>query len=224
MTHHLLKLITSGLTATVGLNGAPILIDPNGIGLNATFPVNPWLKPKENTLSIFLALPLPAPEVKLPEIDVYAELYSVKPNSPQGEPDVYLARFERNAKDFTPLPVAREIPFVVTAPPPSNLWTEAARINGLSGSDQQQLRTLVQKFADALQRRDLDAISTLLEYKTKDCALANSQDPEEMRQVIRELYTDEMFTQPSYRVEGAQGNGLVFKLVAGGQMVWMSKA
>jgi len=221
MTHHLLKLFTGGLTAAVGINGAPILIDPIGIGLSGTMPANPWLKPKENTLSIFLARPLTAPDVKLPEIEVQAEVFTVKSNSPLGEPDIILARYERNARDPVPLPVSREIAFVITAPPPTNLWAEAARITQLSAGDQIHLRTLVQKFADALQRRNLDGLSALLDYKTKDCALANGQDPDEMRQVIRKLYAEGMFTEPSFKVEGAQANALTFKLIAGGQVVWM---
>jgi ketosteroid isomerase-like protein len=219
--HHLLKILTGGLTATAGINGAPLLIDPTGIGLNGSMPANPWLKPGENTLSIFLSPPLTTSGVVPPEIQFHAQVYSIKINSLMNEPDQFLARFDREARDPVPLPVAREIPFVVKEAPPTKLWAEATVIKELSTADKQQLRALVQKFAEAIQSRDLDAISAVLDYKTKDCALANGQDPAHMHEMIRKLYKEGMLSEPSFRIEGAQGNVLSFKLIAGGQAVWL---
>ncbi len=221
MIHHLLKLVTGGLTASAGINGAPLLIDSTGIGLNGTMPANPWLKPTGNTLSISLARPPATPNVNLAEVQVRAEVYTVQSGSRTMEPETWLARFAWHAGDPAPLPVTREIAFEIAAPPPTSLWAEAARVNDLSATDQQQLRTLMQKLAGAILSRDLDGISVLLDYKTMDCALANGQDPDRMRQVIRELYTTDMFSEPSLRVEGAGANELEFKLVAGGQAVWV---
>lgn len=223
MIHHLLKLVTGGQTATVGINGAPILIDPTGAGLNATMPANPWLKPKENSLSIYLTMP-PATNARLPEVFVRAQVFSVKADSPEGDPDTFLANFERNAGDPSPLPVIREIAFVVSNPPPSRLWSEAEKVSELSPADKLQLTTLIQKFAEAIGTRNLDAISALLAYKTRDSALSNGQDPDRMRQVIRDQYANRMFTETSLQIEGDQGNELEFKLIAGGQVVWLFRS
>lgn len=202
------------------------MVDPTGGGLNGARPANPWLKPKGNTLSISLTKAPPTQSAirqppTPPAIQIHAQVYTVIPDSPTNEIDRILATFERSAGDRTPLPVVREIAFEIVATPPTKLWAEAAPVKGLSPSDTQQLRTLVQKHAEAIEKRNLDALSALLDYKTKDCALANGQDPERMRQVTRQQYTHEMFSEPSLRVEGAAADALEFRLVAGGQVVWI---
>jgi hypothetical protein len=214
------------LTTLVGINGAPLLVDPTGVGLNGTRPANPWLKPKGNTLSVSLAKPPPTvavilSPVALPAVQFHAQVHTVIPDSPTNEIDRILATFDWAAANPVPLPVNREIAFEITAPPPTKLWAEATPVTGLSTADKQQLRTLVQKHAEAIESRNLDGLSALLDYKTKDCALANGQDPERMRQVTRQQYTQEMFSEPSFKVEGAEADALEFRLVAGGQVVWM---
>lgn len=226
MIHHLLKLNTAGLTAIVGVNDAPLLVDPTGVGLNSAWPVNPWLKPQGNALGISLATPPRAPNVirpptGLPAVDVRAQLYSVKPDSNTNEIDRILATFARTAGDPAPLPVNRAIPFEITAPPPTKLWSDAATVSALAPPDKEQLKTLVQKHAAAIEARDLDALLVLLDYKIRDCALANGQDPEHMRQVTRQQYTNVMFSERSFRVETGPLSELQFKLIAGGQVVWM---
>lgn len=226
MIHHLLKLSTAGLTAIFGVNGAPLLVDSTGAGLRSAWPVNPWLKPRGNALTIYLAKPSAAPSViipppDLPEVDVHAQLFTVAPNLPTNEIDRMLATFDRTAADPTPLPVNRAIAFDITAPPPTELWKDAEPIKELANADRDQLRMLVQKHADAIQARNLDDLSALLEYRTKDCALANGQEPEHMREVIRRQYTQEMFSQPSLQIDGALADKLTFRLIAGGQVVWM---
>jgi hypothetical protein len=226
MIHHLLKVSTGALTAIVGINDAPLVVDASGAGLAGARPANPWLKPMGNKLTVFLDN-APAPRSRgpapttQPAAQVRAQVYTLIPDSPTNQPDRLLATFERNAGDPGPLPVTREIPFEIAAPPPTKLWADAAAVATLSDADKQKLRTLVQKHAEAIERRDLDSLSAMLEYKTTDCALANGQEPDHMAMVTRQQYIREMFSESSFKVEGAQGNELEFKLIAGGQVVWM---
>ena len=185
--------------------------------------MNAWLKPLRNTLTVSLAQPSPAPVVILPPVplpapDVHAELYTLKPNSRTNERDQLLAKFARVANDL--LPFSGGIPFNVTDPPPTRLWAEAVPLDGLSSADKNQLQALVLKHTQAIAARDLDAVSALLAYKTRDCALADGQDPDEMMQVIRKQYANVIFSEPSLTID-TQINLLEFKLVAGGQVVWI---
>jgi hypothetical protein len=212
--------MTAGLTAAVGLNGAPLIYEPAGLTVGGARPANPWLKPRGNVLNVSLARP-PATNPPPPAARFRAEVYSVQPGSATNERDTTLVKFEWKAGDPAPLPVNRELPFEVTAPPPCKLWAEAAMLNEITTADKQAMRAIIQKHADAIDRRDLDDLSALLEYKNTDCALANGQDPEEMRRVTRELYTKEMFTERSLTVDGGSAKELQFKIIAGGQVVWL---
>jgi hypothetical protein len=221
MIHHLLKLVSGGLITVAGINGAPLMIEPSGRSLGGARSINPWLKPRGNTLTIYLAQPPVARNVTLPPAQARAEVYSLVPDSPTNARAATLAKFERKTGDPTPLPVSREIPFEITVPPPAKLWAEAEKLTGLLSADKQQMKALVQKLAEGIDRRSLDDLLPLLDYKIKDCALAEGQTPEEMKQSTRELYSGQMFAEPSLKVDAAQVNNLEFKLIAGGQVVWI---
>ena len=226
MTYHLLKLDTSGLAAVVGINGAPLFIEPAGMALGGGTEINAWLKPGGNVLSISLSatpikrsILLPRPE-PLPA-RVRAEVYTVLPGSQTNQPDRMLATFERRAGDLSPLPLKRDIPFEVTAAPPTHLWSDAAPLSGLTTSDEQQLRAVVQQLADAIGARDLNAISALLDYKTKDYARAGGHTAEAADGVVRQLYAGDMFSQRPLTITSPPPQGLRFERVAGGQVVWL---
>ena len=229
MIYHLLKLNTAGLTTAAGINGAPLLIDPTGFGLGAGTSINSWLKPSVNKLTISLAKPPPPgpsvllPPPEMPAVRVRAQVYTVKPGSSTNEPDRTLAKFDRVANDTDPLPLEREVAFIVEVPPPTKLWNDAVQLDGISPADKQQLKALVQKHAEAIITRNVDGLSTLLDYKTTDCALADGQDPVAMRRVIQNQYRDAMFAEPSLKTD-AQLDHLNFKLVAGGQVVWVFRS
>ena len=229
MTYHLLKLNTAGLTTIAGVNGAPLLVDPSGFGLGGGTGVNPWLKPGINKLTISLAKPPPPgpsillPPPPMPPIRVRAQVYTVKANSSDNEPDKILAKFERTANDADPLPLEREIAFAVEDPPPVRLWNDAAQMDGISPADKQQLKALVQKHADAIITRNVDGLVALLDYKTTDSALAEGQDPGAARRVIQNQYRDAMFSEPKLNTD-VQLDQLNFKLIVGGQVVWIFRS
>jgi hypothetical protein len=226
MIFYLLNLYTSGLSAVVGINGAPIFVEPAGMALGGGAEINAWLKPEGNVLSISLsATPiLPSPILPPPKplpINFKAEVYSVLPGSQTNQPDQMLATFERRLGDLPPLPLKRQIPFKVPAVPPTHLWADAAPITQLTAADQTQLRSLVQKLADAIRSRDISAISALLDYKTRDYARAGGHSAESAEQVLRQQYSQTMFSQRPLTITSPSPYALRFDLIAGGQVVWM---
>lgn len=226
MTHHLLKFHGAGLTAIAGINGAPLLVDASGRGVYGAAPANPWLKPSGNAVTIHLAKTAAGTSAVLPPVapspvDIRIEFYSVVPGSPTNDVQQMLATFRRTADDTTVLPVQRAIPVQIADVPPASLWSQAAPIRELSATDIAQLTALVEQHIRAIETRNVDAVSALLEYKTTDCALAEGQDPALMRQVIRRQYAQEMFSERSLKITSPPPGKLSFQLVAAKQVVWI---
>jgi hypothetical protein len=225
MIHHFLQFTTMGLLSSAGINGAPLRRDPTGVGLNTTVPINPWLRRGPNTLSLFASRPLPRGEDQPPLPPAYyrATAYAAKPDSPSGEPDREHAKFERPEGDEGPLPLIRELPFVLREAPPSRLWDEAETLKELQEADRVRLRGLVQEFASALQARDLARTMALLQYKTEDTARANHQDAGRLDASIRRQYTTLIFAQPDLAIQSGTPEELDIRAVAGGQVMWLSR-
>ncbi len=222
MTHHALRLTSKSAISIVGIDEAPLLIDPTGEGLTTITPINPWLREGINQLTIFLGekplidgTPPPAP------VFASAKVYTIKPDSDTSDVDRELAHFEISEQENPVLPLIRVIPFKVSEPPPVKLWLQAKAQDAVTEEAKRAILAILHEFQDAVEKREVEPILRILDFKTTDSALANAQDAARMRKVIESQYLKIMFPKKDLKVLRLPDDLLNFKLICRKQIVWL---
>lgn len=210
------------LCTIMGVNGIPILSDPAGEGRRAIYPINEWLKPGENTITLYAAWPEEKPFVPATG-RVSLRVFESKPAAPSPAPGVVCGASR------WPLPPAPEVypfqaavPFTVTAAPPTQLWQEAEVVEELEPADRQAILALVERLRLALMRSDFEAAITLLAYRYDDLARANNGDPDRLRQIAVKQYT-RMMAEPLPRSTALADEEVLLTLAAAGQVVHVGR-
>ena len=57
LKRYYLDIMTTGVNSTIGLNDVPLFVDVTGAGLRTIVPVNDWLMPGANALTVRVAWP-----------------------------------------------------------------------------------------------------------------------------------------------------------------------
>ena len=167
----------------VGLNDAPVIADPIGLGVKVALPVNEWIIPDfDNKFTALLTAPETGEPFERGTASVDASCFRVDPASQTGEAAATLAQFR------WPLPTPEVYPFPFSAPvefdrpvPAVRLWEEAERFESLSAEDTSLVRAMADHLVTAFKSGDPDRIYELLRYKLEDYCLAYEIEQEAIR-------------------------------------------
>lgn len=220
---HVIQIDSRGMSTVVGLNRAHVVVDRTGEGVATTRPVNEWVMPGENTFDVLLAPAESDEELDPPRLQAHA--YIADAGSGFDKPIAPLARFEWPLAMPAPpsrLPHMASLTFSVANPPPCRLWQDADQAGLLTDSDQREILGLIERFRDALMKRDPDTAFALMEYRYRDVARAHGLDQAALEADIRELYGD-MFGQQRLHCEPLELDDAVFTMVGAGKVVMVNR-
>jgi len=172
------------LASSAGINDIPLVAEPKGEGIITDIPINYWLMPKNNRLTIKLFQPSEKPSDS-GEAKVEAMIYIADPNSEFPKPGEVLAKFEWPGKgEPGTYPYILDMPFDITGPIYTSLWREAGRIESVTDEDKISILNLAEKLRRALLNKEAEKAYSLLEYRYTDEAWAENKDPERIRSVV----------------------------------------
>jgi hypothetical protein len=217
---HVLQHSSGGLSVIVGVNRAHNIVDV-GRGTTIILPINEWIMPENNELSIFLSRSaVTAPTTPFADI----HLFVADPRSRKNDPLTTLAKFIWPLPVPTPsiLPFLGQLPFKVTDPPPCSLWREAEKIRNLSNNDRLEILKIVERFRQALEHRNVDDAYALSEYKFRDSAVADGISYNILESALKEDYR-EMLSTPDLKSEPLTQATAVFDLVCDEKVVFVSR-
>ena len=209
--------VRSKEAATVtSINDVPLVSDSAAEGVVTDQPLNLWLMPGENVLSVFLRWPRTKEYVPgKAEADAHVYLHDAAQDVPT--PAATLARATWPLKvgpEFYPSTI--RLPFILKAPLPTTLWSEAEVVKELTDADRRAIRTLAQNVADACKARDVARIIDLQLYKWEDMARAEYKDFARVRGAAVKQF-EWLFTRPALKVLPLH-DGLTADLAAGGRL------
>ena len=188
------------------VNDIPIFLSPSDQNLDTVEPVDMWIQPGENSLSIKLEWPegqgyspgLADCRAVLEHLEEGEKIGSTRPlaelNWPMpdtGQPPDMLA--DPNAP--TPLPPQEYYPYQARADftvdpqaaPPTYLWRQAVPV-AWAGADKADVLDILVRLHTALDNKDIDTATRILDYKAVDTGLALRLSPDESRQSQREFF------------------------------------
>lgn len=198
-----------GVRLSAGVNGVPLAGDASGDGLATVQPLNLWLRPDANALDVQVA---PAGD-RDRLVDV-----SVRAPGPEAVPMTRLSWTLPPAAAFEPFRVS--LPFAPPRVPPVRVWSEAARFDRLDDGARSAAIGLGREVHEAFAARDVDRMTALLDYRITEWAAAFGWDEAQHRARVREELA--AFVEPSpLALEPLEG--VDARLVAGGQLVWLTR-
>lgn len=217
-TFYCLDLETAGVAAVARVNGVPLAIDPTGEGLRTVRPINEWLLPDANALTVLLSAPIDPAFVREAPF-LRSTVFRADPASAFPKPAETLASFAWPAADVPQtFPYRAERPFRIAEPPASRLWGEAARLEEPADADRARILAIVEEFGRALAEGRGEDAFRIAAYRFEDDARVNGIDPSELRKSILSQYRW-IASQPNLRARAVTAAEAEFTLVAGGRLV-----
>lgn len=196
LKRYYLDIMSTGIDVHIGLNDVPLLADPEGNGVRTVLPVNEWLAPGVNTITLRIAWPESKQHVPgKAELKVFLFEADLEQEFP--EPKTVLAELvwpPAGAPELYPRKL--EEPFKIEPALPTKLWEEAEPVAAVGNADQAAILALVEHLRRALLANDLDTALRLLNYRWQEDARANGLKLEELQTAVREQYTY-MLSEPS---------------------------
>ena len=182
---YVLEVKTQGASASIGLNGVPLLVDRDGAGLETARAFNQWIKPGENVMHLFVNWP---PDKNFEEgvASTEARLFTPPPGaSGAPAPGVVLGQLA------WPLPGAPErypgrleTKFEVEEAPPVRLWSEAERVEEIERVDHRAMVDIVNEISERIKTGNPRGAYELLAYKFRDEELAEGKPPGTFQDVV----------------------------------------
>jgi hypothetical protein len=186
--------------------------------------INEWIVPGGPTLTVFLNWPANQPFVA-GKAKISVSLFLADPQAPTPTPQQVLARFDwpiSNVPEAYPFNFSRPIR-IVDLPPQVRLWSEAEKIELLNADDRQQMLGVLEKFRLAIIQGQAEKAYDLSAYKFTDDALANGNDPKDIKAVAIQQYVS-YIRQAEVHSEGLTGDNANFQILAAKQVVLVSRA
>ena len=184
-TYYYLSLQCKGVVCSIELNGVVIVEDKTGNGINADIPVNAWIMPSGNVLTM----------------NVYAEisednhletkLYIHDNESMRPTPKVTLVETSYPVEPIGILPLTIPLPILdekLEYIPETKLWSEAEQIEELSDQDKTELLSLAESVRQTMDKKDAAGTYQLLRYRFDDMARADYHSPEKIKEVAIKQY------------------------------------
>ena len=207
-----------------GINDVSIVSDASGEGVSTLRPINEWILPKRNCLTVSLAWPA-GKEFKPGLASVEASVFVADPDSPFPAPGQVLARASWptvNHEEAYPFEIA--VPFEIRNPTGATLWDRATPVRVLTPRDEARILEMINGFELALLARDAQRAYSFVAYRFEDDAAAYGKDPERIREVVLEQY-EMLMSEPGFSVVPFdKDKDVEFEIVGMGCVVMVSRA
>ena len=209
-----LSMWSRGVRVVGGVNDAPILFgDPHGQTRQARMPINWWLMPGQNLLTVRVELlagaepPLLDVAIAFPE-DEDPPLCRVGWGMPDGV-------------EFAPFDV--RLPFHPPKVGQSRVWHDATVIEDLSEPQRKGAKALAMEIHGAFANRDVDAIMKRLDYRLEEMVLAFEVDPNTHPAGVREDM-EGLVQRAGYGVEPLDQDAIQVNPCCGGRIFQLARA
>jgi len=218
----LLQIEKQGLLGRVLLNGVPVRIWSDPGRADVGDPVNAWVRPGRNVLELQLNR---APENDLAAADPRLRLTLTRLDQPDSGPSssrpllTYVLPPEDGAPVTWPLRDGRSL--TIDDAPPSDLWPRLAPV-ALDDAARAGVMALVDRLQAALNARDLNLLSRLLQYKAVDVARCFGY-PTTQALPSQARFFGDLMQDPDWGMQPYGPDELQLHLVAGDTMVWVTR-
>lgn len=216
-TYYYLSLQCNGVVCSIELNGVVIVEDKSGNGINADIPVNSWIMPSDNVLTMNVYS-----EVS-DDNHLETKLFIHDNESMRPTAKATLAESKYPVEPIGILPLSLPIPILdekFEFIPDTKLWNEAEQIAELSEQDKTDILTLAENVRQAIANKDAEKAYGLLKYRFNDMATADFHTPEKIKEVAIKQYewifgeaSEETFSEP-LTIENS-----TFKIAANNKLV-----
>jgi len=189
-SYYYLSVEATGVLATVGINDVPLVVGDKPGSLTATEPVNLWLLPSDNRITVDLAWPSGKPVTK-GSASVEAVLFLHDSATEVPTPKRVLARFywpSQEIEEQYPYHGEVRIEGSIADPPPTTLWQDAAALAEPSEAERREVLAIVEVLRSALIGKRLEDAFAVLTYRYKDEARAEGKPFERVRETVLEMY------------------------------------
>ena len=197
LQHFFLQSDFFGLAITILLNGVPIVIDTTGDGYQETQPVNIWLKPGENKLSVQLdQVGNLEGGTTLGSVDSSAKirLFRHREGSVRPDPVEVLANFSWPLID-TDIDIRKDqYEWSKTVVIPQGYiaetiqWSRSQSVGSLLIEDKQKIFQLLSRLALALQEKKFEHAFSMMKVKFQDEAVSNGKSLARVKSSVLELW------------------------------------
>ncbi|MEZ4407950.1 MAG: hypothetical protein R3A52_15960 [Polyangiales bacterium] len=203
-----------GVRVEAGANDAPFLRHAALVPVSLQYPLNAFVLPEDNRLTAQVS-PLDDEDAE-PGLDLAltgpdpasAALLRVSWSLPRG------AAFE---------PFTLSLPFIPPEAVETTLWSEGEVVDDLDDAALDGARALCAELVSAFARRDIDAVSALLDFRTREMAAAYEWDLDEHRAEVRETFQG-MMDDPGYALAPVDVATLRFTPCGDGRALHVSRA
>lgn len=218
LKRYYLDIHSTGVQSHIGLNNLPLLTDATGAGVRTLLPVNEWIMPGTNTLTVHVSWPESRPYAKgLAEVAV--SLFEADPASEFPTAKQVLAEVTwPHPTDPETYPKRLEKAVKIELVPPTTLWADAETITQLADPDRAAILTLTENFRQTLMAGDFEAAVKFLGYRCSDDALANGLQADEVRSTLIEQFKF-MMSEPAPASSPLDPEAASFQIGAAGKVV-----
>ncbi len=214
------RIDAGGCPYDVRINDCPVMDDDIGDGITIRLPINIWLRPGENTLSVTLAR---SPRAKG---GCLATVLLTEADRPKGDgPIMAELRLEAppirggSFDDVSWAPdrlLRKRAVFTADVPFPRPRWDLAGPVDP-SPADRQEIAALIRRFWEALRRRDAGEVADLLRRKSEELQAARYLTADERRAEL-ESQLAFVFDPAEWRLADLDLSGLELRRYAEGRL------
>jgi hypothetical protein len=204
-----------GVRAVGGVNGAPITqSDPQGRTRQARVPLNWWLMPEHNLLTVHVA-PLEGASAP-PLLDV-----AIAFPKDEDPPPCRVGWALPPGTAFEPFSI--RLPFAPPKRAEARVWRDATPIEALTDAQRNGARALGVAVHAAFAAADVDAILKHLEYRMEEMCLAFEMDLAAHRTSVREDMSD-MVATPGFALSPVEHDAIQVHPCCGGRIFQLARA
>ena len=193
-----LSLRARGVSIDAGVNDAPLLRVSDGRSASMRAAVDLWLAPEGNALTASVSSLDPCGDAPLVDI-------VLAPPDSKLPPAARLTWSLPRAHPFEPFRV--ELPFALRSAVKTRLWSDVPEAIELDDAAHHAAIDAAMRLAEALARRDLDAVMGLVRYRTDETARAFDFDADENERAVSEAF-DRLVADPSFAIAPARRSAL----------------
>ncbi len=203
-----------GLVADVGVLDAPLIRNLTGEEMQRSYPVDLWLAPEGNVLTLS-ASPLPDGP---PGEDILLDVALVDPESRKAL--TRLTWTAPGASEFEPFRTG--FPFVPPAIPPTQWWDDLDPVAEFTDADFDALRDAGMALYAAFTRKSVDDVIAVLDYRLAEFSRAFTVDLADHRAEVREQLSAKL-ASPDFALEPAIRDELRVSPCADGRAYHLSR-
>ena len=217
------KIEKNGLLLTLLINDVPIVLFSRHTDVDITEQLNRWIKPGKNILSIYLHWP-GGISYSPDEARFYLRLEAVEIGRKFREtPPLIEFIWPNTEREVEKYPYETQVAFDVESQdsPPSRLWREATQVV-IDEVTRQTIIDLILQLHQALQAKNTQVLSTLLDFKGIDSGVSHYLTQEDSRKSQLEFFQF-FFDIPNWQMLPLKIDALEFHLLSEQRLILVSR-